>query len=96
MLAAIAALKSDDIAGLGMLMNESHVSMRDDFEMSLPPIDALVDDAQNLGAKGARLTGGGFGGCIVACVENEAFAGWIDQLIAAHPNAKLIDAIVPS
>ncbi|RGP41346.1 Galactokinase [Altererythrobacter insulae] len=95
-LAAINALKSGDNARLGMAMNESHVSMRDDFEMSLPPIDALVADAQNLGAKGARLTGGGFGGCIVACVENGSFEGWIDQLIAAHPNAKLIDTIVSS
>ncbi len=92
-LAAIQALKADNIAALGQAMNESHISMRDDFEMSLPEIDALVSDAQEFGALGARLTGGGFGGCIVACVENEALDNWLAKLLAAHPQATLIDTI---
>ncbi len=92
-LSAIKALKSNDIAALGAAMNESHVSMRDDFEMSLPAIDALVANAQRFGATGARLTGGGFGGCIVACVENDAVDRWLDQLFTAHPDAKLIDTV---
>ncbi|MEL7488973.1 MAG: galactokinase, partial [Pseudomonadota bacterium] len=65
---AATALADGDYATVGALMNESHLSMRDDFEMSLPTIDALVADAVEFGAVGARLTGGGFGGCIVACV----------------------------
>ena len=92
-LAAVQALKSGDVAALGVAMNASHVSMRDDFEMSLPAIDALVSDAQEFGAIGARLTGGGFGGCIVACVENDRIEPWLARLLAAHPQAKLIDTV---
>jgi len=86
-LRAAQALKDGDITMLGRLMNESHVSMRDDFEMSLPPIDALVADAVKLGAAGARLTGGGFGGCIVACVKKTDIDDWTQALLARHPEA---------
>ena len=86
-LEAARALKDGDIARLGGLMNDSHVSMRDDFEMSLPPIDALVADAVKLGAIGARLTGGGFGGCIVACVKKTDVDAWGKALLALHPEA---------
>jgi len=71
----------------GQLMNASHISMRDDFEMSVPAVDALVADAQGFGALGARLTGGGFGGCIVACVAIEKLDAWRERLLAAHPDA---------
>ncbi len=91
-LTAIAALKSHDIAALAAAMNESHVSMRDDFEMSLPAIDALVSDACKLGAEGARLTGGGFGGCIVALVAKDAQDTWLEQLLSRHPRARFIAA----
>ncbi len=84
---AAAALKAGDIAAFGALMNESHISMRDDFEMSLPAIDALVESAVAFGAVGARLTGGGFGGCIVACVEKDKVPAWREKLLAAHPAA---------
>ena len=90
---AIAALEAGDIAALGQAMNESHVSMRDWFEMSLPAIDALVSSALELGAVGARLTGGGFGGCIVACVEKERRADWLASLLEQHPQARFIDAV---
>jgi galactokinase len=64
---AVAALRAGDAAGLGRLMNASHASMRDDYETSTPEIDALVDIARAHGeVYGARLTGGGFGGAIVA------------------------------
>ncbi len=86
-IAAIDAIRSGDLAMLGRLMNESHMSMRDDFEMSLPSIDVLVEDAVKFGAIGARLTGGGFGGCIVACVDREHLAPWTKSLLAAHPAA---------
>jgi len=69
-LRAARALKAGDAALFGRLMNASHASMRDDFEISTPEIDALVDFAQREdGIFGARLTGGGFGGCVVALAE---------------------------
>ena len=71
-------------------MNASHISMRDDFEMSVEPIDALVADAVRTGALGARLTGGGFGGCITALVANKDKVKWLSGLLAAHSNARSI------
>lgn len=86
-IAAADALRENRIVDFGALMNESHISMRDNFEMSVPKVDALVADAQSFGAVGARLTGGGFGGCIVACVEHEKLDAWRDELLAAHVDA---------
>jgi galactokinase len=66
-LAAVAALRVGDVDRLGVLLNESHVSMRDDYETSTVEIDVLVGVAQDHpDVYGARLTGGGFGGSIVA------------------------------
>lgn len=93
--AAVTALEVGDTAAFGALMNASHLSMRDDFEMSLPAIDALVADAQTLGAVGARLTGGGFGGCIVACVELTQRDRWLAALLKAHPQASFVDQVSP-
>lgn len=67
--AAVAALRSQDVERLGELLSASHASMRDDFEVSLPDIDRLVAIADATpGVLGARLTGGGFGGCVIALV----------------------------
>jgi galactokinase len=63
---AVAAMSRDDLPGFGALMNASHQSLRDDYEVSSPELDRLVDAARAAGAAGARLTGAGFGGCIVA------------------------------
>jgi galactokinase len=65
---AAAALASGDMARVGMLMAQSHASMRDDFEITVPAVDHLVDTVQAvLGADGGcRMTGGGFGGCVIA------------------------------
>ncbi|TMJ19318.1 MAG: galactokinase [Alphaproteobacteria bacterium] len=67
-LAAAEALASGDLPRLGLLMAQSHASMRDDFEITLPAIDRLAEIAAEAigGEGGARMTGGGFGGCIVA------------------------------
>lgn len=67
-LAAVEALKNGDMARLSTLMAESHASMRDDFEITVPPIDALVEIVSDVvGTEGGvRMTGGGFGGCVVA------------------------------
>jgi galactokinase len=62
------ALRRDDVDALGPLMVASHASLRDDFRVSTPEVDALVDLCLHHGALGARITGGGFGGCVVALV----------------------------
>lgn len=69
-LAAADALAAGDLKKMGQLMAESHASMRDDFEITVPPIDKLVDIVKNvIGDRGGvRMTGGGFGGCIVALI----------------------------
>jgi len=64
-----AALRAGDVGALGPLMLASHASLRDDFEVSTPALDALVDACMEHGALGARLTGAGFGGCVVALVQ---------------------------
>jgi galactokinase len=74
-LAAAAALEAGDLATVGALMYESHRSLRDDFEVSCRELDVLVDASRAIGADGgvigARMTGGGFGGCTVALVASE-------------------------
>ena len=76
---AVAALKNNDIEEFGRLMNASHVSLRDDYEVSCQEIDILVDLAWKIhGVIGSRITGGGFGGCTVSIVKNDA----VDTFIA--------------
>jgi galactokinase len=72
-LEAVRALREEDFATFGRLMYDSHLSMRDDFEISTPELDAFVEAARETGALGARLTGAGFGGCAIALIaEAEA------------------------
>jgi galactokinase len=72
-LQSVSALQDNDFEELGRLMNESHDSLRHDFEVSNPFMDRLVDLAHETeGVLGARLTGAGFGGCTVNLVRNEA------------------------
>jgi galactokinase len=72
-LEAVRALRESDFSAFGRLMYDSHLSMRDDFEISTPELDAFVETAREDGALGARLTGAGFGGCAIALVaEAEA------------------------
>ena len=76
---AVKALKENDITQFGRLMNESHISLRDDYEVSCEEIDILVDLAWQIdGVIGSRITGGGFGGCTVSIVKNDA----VDTFIA--------------
>jgi galactokinase len=67
----VEALRTSGAAAIGPFLNESHVSMRDDFEISTPELDLAVASAQALGAIGARMTGGGFGGAALALVRND-------------------------
>ncbi|MEL6415779.1 MAG: galactokinase, partial [Pseudomonadota bacterium] len=84
---ASAAMKAGDLNTFAALMNESHRSYSQDFEASTPVIDDLVNDALNIGAKGARLTGGGFGGCIVTLIEKSKLEDWVAELLDRHENA---------
>ncbi len=84
---AVTCLRNHEMEKLGELMNESHISMRDDFEITVPKVDKLVSDALTLGALGARQTGGGFGGCIVACVPKDKVENWSAELFAQNPDA---------
>lgn len=78
---AAAALEAGDLAHLGALMKEAHASLRDDYEVSSPHLEAMFDTAIDLpGCYGARMTGGGFGGCTVNLVEAEAAAAFCAQL----------------
>ena len=76
-LEAVDALRSRDLARLGEIMYESHASLRDNFEVSTPRLDLLVELASRTkGVLGARLTGAGFGGCTINLVERDAVAGF--------------------
>lgn len=78
---ATKALKNLDLVEFGELMNLSHLSMRDDFEISCPELDLLVKTAQNCsGVLGARMTGGGFGGSTVNLVSRENLNGFIEKI----------------
>jgi galactokinase len=68
-LEAVNVLRAGRIAELAPLLDASHESMRDDFEITVPQVDLAVETARASGALGARMTGGGFGGCIIALVE---------------------------
>jgi galactokinase len=68
-LATVEALRAGDLPALGALMLSSHASLRDDYGVSTPELDLLVDLLVAGGAAGARLTGAGFGGCVVAAVQ---------------------------
>jgi galactokinase len=73
--AAVAALIAGDLAGFGALLSASHRSLRDDLEVSRPELDELVGVAVGAGAAGARLTGAGFGGCIIALADADTEGG---------------------
>jgi galactokinase len=83
-----AALEAGDVATFGRLMNESHQSLRDDYQVSIPEIDVLVEAARQVpGCHGSRLTGAGFGGCTVSLVDQSAVEGFQRQVAAAYRQA---------
>jgi galactokinase len=80
-LAFVAALEDGDLATAGRLMNASHASLRDLYEVSCPELDLLVELAHSLeGCYGARLTGAGFGGCTVSLVAAPAAPEFADEV----------------
>lgn len=95
----VAALRAAELTRAGDLMAESHASLRDDFDVSVPDIDALVEIASGIdGVYGARLTGGGFGGSIVAIARADRVASAADQAVqtylkrTAHAGALVVPA----
>ena len=76
---AASALARGDVARFGALMDASHRSLRDDFEVSVAELDCLVETAGEAGALGARMTGGGFGGCAIALTAAGAAGAVIDR-----------------
>ncbi|UWX97519.1 galactokinase [Arthrobacter zhaoxinii] len=70
-LQVVEELRADNVRGIGELLTASHVSLRDDFEVSCPELDLAVDTALAAGALGSRMTGGGFGGSAIALIRQE-------------------------
>ena len=82
---AVEALKNNNLKEFGELMNASHVSLRDDYEVSCDEIDVLVEEAWKVdGVIGSRITGGGFGGCTVSIVKDEAVDTFKEKVGAAY------------
>jgi galactokinase len=87
-LAAAEALRGGESKQLGALMHASHLSLRDDFEVSTPALDIMVESAlASPGCHGARLTGAGFGGCVVALVERDRVGDFSLQAAARFSSA---------
>jgi galactokinase len=87
-LQAAEAMRRGDAVELGRLMNASHASLRDDFEVSSEELNAMVSCARaEAGCYGARMTGGGFGGCAVALVRADAAQSFADQVGASYLEA---------
>lgn len=92
-LKAADALKARDYITFGRLMNESHSSLRYDYEVSCDELDFLVDTAQGFsGVYGSRMTGGGFGGCTVNLVKKEQTEGFVRSICSEYKNKFGIDA----
>jgi galactokinase len=91
----VAALGASDFVEAGRILTASHVSMRDDFQISIDHVDLIADVAVRAGAFGARMTGGGFGGCVIALVPEGRAGAVSDELRrmvsgAGHPRPVII------
>ena len=92
-LAAAEALRNGELQKVGQLMYESHASLRDDYEVSCPELDILVELARSIpGAYGSRMTGGGFGGCTVSLVDEKSVERFKADVTAGYERATGIRA----
>ncbi len=83
----VALLRDGKIGDIGPLLTASHASMRDDYEITVPEVDVAVEAALEVGALGARMTGGGFGGCVIALTDAaavDAIMGRVRSAFAKH------------
>ena len=76
-LRVVELLRSDRVADIGPLLTKSHASMRDDYRITVDEIDTAVQALLDAGAPGARMTGGGFGGCVIGLIAPERVAGTV-------------------
>ena len=84
---AVEALQNNDVALFGKLMNDSHISLRDDYEVTGIELDTLVEEAWKIdGVIGSRMTGAGFGGCTVSIVKDDAVDAFIEKVGTAYKN----------
>lgn len=86
----LAALEAGDAVTFGRLMSASHASERDDYEITVPETDALVEASVEAGALGARQTGGGFGGSVIALVPQERVREWCATITSRFPAARVL------
>ncbi len=86
-LEAVEALRSNDPIMLGKLLNQSHQSLRDDFEVCNDALNTMAIQAQQLGCYGARMTGAGFGGCCIALVEAAQAESFVEQVHQQYAQA---------
>ena len=87
-LKAVEAMQNGDAEAFGLLMNESHASLRDDFEVSSKELNVMAECAVRAeGCFGARMTGAGFGGCAVALVQEDAQGAFVEQVRASYQQA---------
>jgi galactokinase len=91
----VAALTAGDDARLGALLNASHSSLRDDYEVSTPELDRLADLATAAGALGARLVGGGFGGSVIALGNRGGVKDLATRVLASYGGSGRLIAVVP-
>ncbi|MFD2923067.1 galactokinase [Halobacillus naozhouensis] len=89
---AVEKLKAGDVKGFGKLMNESHISLREDYKVTGKELDALVEAAWEEGAIGSRMTGAGFGGCTISIVPNEITSRFIDRVGQKYREATGLEA----
>ena len=90
---AVQALKAGNLEEFGSLMNASHDSLRDDYEVTGLELDTLVDESRKIsGVLGSRMTGAGFGGCTVSLVKEEAIDEMIDQVRPAYKRITGLEA----
>src|SRR5205807_8713455 len=94
----VAHLEADDPRAIGPLLVAGHASLRDDFRVSCPELDLVVESALQAGALGARMTGGGFGGSAIVLVEEEATEKVTEAVTAAfatagHPAPRVFPAV---
>jgi len=92
-LRTVEALRKGDLKTVGACMAESHLSMKNDYEISCRELDIMVELAQKIpGLVGARMTGGGFGGCTINLVDNDSVEQFRKEIRAAYREATAIDA----
>jgi galactokinase len=94
-LEAVAAMRAGDALMVGKLFNESHASLRDDFEVTNEALNQMVDCAQaHPACYGARMTGAGFGGCAVALVKREQVEAFVEATERAYQAVSGLDAVI--